>query len=340
MLGLRVRKENAERLRRLLNDRALLSNEYKIFRGNFYIYFPLSASPDGKDAAALRVLGAKIASRSFIPQRREKSYSDLMRKVWDAHPAEAAKGYDILGDIAIIDVSPSLAKKVAGAIIGTNGSISTVLRKGGAVKGRFRTRKFYFVAGKRNYVANYRENGCTFRFDVRTSFFSTRLAYERKRIAGLVKDGEKVVVMFSGVGPFAIEIAKARKNCKVVAIELNKEAHKAALLNKKLNRVENVVLVQGDVKKLAPMYLNFADRIVMPLPKGASKFLGEALLVAKKGCVVHYYAFCRADREQEAVEGIRKFVESHGRRFRLLKKRTVRPYSAREIEIVVDFTVA
>ncbi len=200
-----------------------------------------------------------------------------------------------------------------------------MLRKGGAVKGRFRTRKVYFVAGKRNYVATYRENGCVFRFDVRKSFFSTRLAYERKRLTELVKDGESVVVMFSGVGPFAIEIAKAHRNCRVVAIELNKDAHRAALGNKELNRVGNITLVQGDVKKLAPKYKGFADRVVMPLPKGASKFLGEALLVAKDRCVVHYYAFCRADREKETIEGIKAFVESHGRKFRLLAKREVRP---------------
>ena len=230
-----------------------------------------------------------------------------------------------------------MAKKVAGAIMRTNRSIRTVLRKGGAVKGRYRTRKFHFVAGRKNYIANYRENGCTFRFDVRTAFFSARLAYERKRIAGLAKGGEKVVVMFSGVGPFAIEIAKAHGTCRVVAIELNKEAHKAALENKRLNRIDNVALVQGDVKKLAPEYKGFADRIVMPLPKGASKFLAEALLVAKDSCVVHYYAFCRADREKETVERIRKFVESRGRKFRLIGKRTVRPYSSKEIEIVVDF---
>jgi tRNA (guanine37-N1)-methyltransferase len=336
MLSVRVKKQNAERLRRLLSERGTLSKEYKIFRGNSYIYFPLTSALDGKDAPALKKLGAETTSRRFEPQPHGKSYSELLRKVWDADP-RAAKGYDILGDIAIIDVSLSQAKKVAAAVLGTNASVRTVLRKGGAVKGRFRTRKFYFVAGRRNYVATYRENGCEFRFDVRKSFFSTRLAYERKRLTGLIKDGENVVVMFSGVGPFAIEIAKAHRDCRVVAIELNKEAHNAAIGNRKLNKVDNVDLVQGDVKKLAPKYKGFADRIIMPLPKGASKFLGEALLVAKGRCVIHYYAFCRADRENETVEGIKKFVESRGRRFRLLKKRTVRPYSAREVEIVVDF---
>jgi len=77
----------------------------------------------------------------------------------------------------------------------------------------------------------------------------------------------------------------------------------------------------------------------MPLPKGASKFLGEALLVAKDRCVVHYYTFCKSEREKETLEKIRAFVESHGRRFRLLGKRVVRPYSPTEIEIVVDFAV-
>jgi tRNA (guanine37-N1)-methyltransferase len=337
MPGVRVRKENAERLRRFLSERGMLSKEYRIFRGNFYIYFPLNSRPDVKEAQALRRMGAEASGRRFEPQRRDKSYPELMRRVWDADPDAARKGYEALGGIAVIDASPSVAKEVAAAILRTNPSIRTVLRKAGAVKGRYRTRKFRYVTGERNYVADYRENNCVFRFDVRTAFFSTRLAYERKRIAGLVKGGENVVVMFSGVGPFAIEIAKARSTCRVVAIELNKEAHLAAVENKRLNRADNVTLVQGDVRRLAPKYKGFADRIVMPLPKDASKFLGEAMLVAKDRCVVHYYTFCRSDKEEETLGKIRKYIESRGRAFRLLRKRTVRPYSPTEIEIVVDF---
>lgn len=340
MLGARVRKENAERLRRFLSDRALLSSGYKIFRGNLYIYFPLASEPDAEAARALKGMGAEATARRFEPQPREKSYPELMRKVWDADPDAAKKGYEALGGIAVMDARPSVAKEVARAILKTNPSIRTVLQKAGAVKGRYRTRKFRYVAGKRDYVADYRENGCVFRFDVRTSFFSTRLAYERKRIAGLAKGRESVMVMFSGVGPFAIEIANAHPTCRVVGIELNKEAHNAALENGRLNRAGNVTLVQGDVRKLAPKYEAFADRIVMPLPKDASKFLGEALLVAKDRCVVHYYTFCRADREKETTDKIRKFVESRGRRFRLLGERVVRPYSSKEIEIVVDFQVS
>jgi tRNA (guanine37-N1)-methyltransferase len=207
------------------------------------------------------------------------------------------------------------------------------------VSGRFRTRKFYYVAGRKSYLADYRENGCRFGFDVRDVFFSPRLAHERSRVSGLVKDGESVVVMFSGVGPFAIEIAKAHSNCRVVAIELNAKAHSAAIKNRDLNKVGNVVLAQGDVKKLAPKYKGFADRIVMPLPKGASKFLGEVLEVAKPRCTVHYYEFCRSGGEGEAVERIRKFFESHGKRFRLLATREVVPYSRNVVEIVADFTI-
>ena len=59
MLGLRTKKENAERLRRFLSERALLSKEYKIFRGNSYIYFPLTAGPDEKDVEKVKVLGRR-----------------------------------------------------------------------------------------------------------------------------------------------------------------------------------------------------------------------------------------------------------------------------------------
>jgi len=338
MLGVRVRKGNAEKARLLLSGS--LDKSHTVLRRGSFVFFPLAERPDGRTLKGLRALGVAFSNVDFMPQKRQKSYTELMKRTSGAESGEAARGYDLLGNIAIIDASPAPAKRMASALMRTNRNIKTVLRKGGAVSGRFRTRKFYYVAGRRNYIANYRENGCVFRFDVRDVFFSPRLAHERKRVSGLVKDGESVVVMFSGVGPFAIEIAKMHRRCRVVAIELNAKAHRAAVENKRLNKVDNVDFVQGDVKKLASKYEGSADRIVMPLPKGASRFLGEAILVAKDRCVVHYYAFCKSDQEDETVGKIRAFAESRGRRFRLFGKRVVRPYSRTEIEIAVDFLIS
>ena len=250
-----------------------------------------------------------------------------------------ARGYDLCGNIVVIDAAPEAAKGIGRKLMLENKNIETVLRKGGAVKGRYRTRKFIYVSGRRNYLATYRENGCVFSFDIRKAFFSTRLAFERKRVSSLVRNGERVVVMFAGVGPYSIEIAKLHKKCKVISIELNASASVYAKENARLNKTPNVVVEQGSVEKFGKKYAGFADRIIMPLPKDSASFLHTALEMCGRRCTIHYYAFCKADRTVEEIDKLRAFFTIRKRRFKLLDQRTVRPYSATDIELAVDFVV-
>ncbi|MGV8141392.1 MAG: hypothetical protein ACP5NW_03045 [Candidatus Woesearchaeota archaeon] len=46
------------------------------------------------------------------------------------------------------------------------------------------------------------------------------------------------------------------------------------------------------------------DRIIMPLPKTADEFLDDALAVAKKGTIIHFYDFLHLDKFDEAVQKI------------------------------------
>lgn len=270
---------------------------------------------------------------------RQQAYRDLLSKALGAKELKkTVKSHDMLGNIAIIEEERN-RRKVAEAVMRANRRIETVLLKRGAVKGRYRIRGFSLVAGKRNFMADYKENGCRFIFDVRKVFFSPRLSFERKRISELTKDGEKVMVMFAGVGPFAIEIAKAHRNCTVVAIELNKAAYSYMVENIELNKTKNVTPVLGDVSIAARNYAGFADRIVMPLPRSASEFLEPALLVAKKRCTLHYYTFSKTDEMGKKLSGLRSFFKAHRKRVRLLGKRVVRSYSPQEVELVFDFVV-
>lgn len=251
----------------------------------------------------------------------------------------SAGGYDLYGNIAVIEADPSAARAMARRLMRENGNVKTVLRKGGAVSGRYRTRKYVYVAGRRSTLAEYRENGCLFRFDIAKVFFSTRLAFERKRVSELVREGENVVVMFAGVGPYAIEIAKRDRKGRVVAMELNAAACRYMRANAQINKTGNVVVEKGDAARLAGKYNGFADRIVMPLPASAHRFLPGALAMCGKRCVLHYYAFCRRDGVKEMAKGVRKAIEAKGRRSRLIGMRIVRPYSATIVEVVLDMLV-
>lgn len=250
-----------------------------------------------------------------------------------------AKGYDILGNIAIIDVEKG-ERATAKKIMAEHSMVTTVIAKAGAVSGKYRIRKFRYVAGEKTYVATYKENNCIFKFDVRKSFFSNRLSFERARILDLVKEKETVLVMFAGVGPFAIEIAKSHPKAKVVAIELNKEAYKSMVDNMTANKIKNMTAVLGDVSTASNRYKNSSNRIIMPLPMKSMEFLDQVLLVAKKDAIVHIYTFgSKESAFAEARQKISEHAKQKGYKVSFLFERVARDYSFNQIEVAVDYKI-
>ncbi len=250
--------------------------------------------------------------------------------------------YDMLGGTAIIEFrgSRAAARKAALELMSFDERVKTVLLKAGPVTGKYRTRKLAYLAGVKKYTVDYRENGCTFRFDPRKTFFSSRLSFERSRILALAKDGEDVCVMFAGVGPFAIELAKRFKGSIVTAMEENPASCRYLEENIALNRTPNVIPVKGDVKKVAKNYRESADRIIMPLPWSSLDFLGEAIQVAKKRATIHIYIF---GKTQGLEADSWKKIAAHAKKNRYAAKRiftrAVRTYSATESEIVIDYAI-
>lgn len=262
----------------------------------------------------------------------------------DPNPVGKSRiGYDLLGRTAIIEFrgSRANAKKAALELMRFDDRVKTVLLKAGPVTGKYRTRKLSHLAGKRSYMVEYRENGCLFRFDPRKTFFSSRLSFERSRILKVAEDGEDVYVMFAGVGPFAIELAKKFRGSIITAIEENPASCRYMKENIALNRVKNVILVKGDVKKVARNYRGSADRIIMPLPWSSLDFLDEAVMVAKKHATIHIYIFGKTKNLEESSW---KRISAHGKKNRYTAKklftRAVRTYSATESEIVIDYRIS
>lgn len=265
-----------------------------------------------------------------------------MKDQESAKKGRSTIGYDLLGTTAIIEFrgSRAAAKKEALKLMKFDPRITTVLLKAGPVTGKFRTRKLAYLAGARKYNVEYRENGCTFRFDPRKTFFSSRLSFERSRILGLAKDGEWVCVMFAGAGPFAIELGKKFKASIVTAIEENPASVRYMKENVALNRTPNVIPVKGDVKKVAKKYKASAERVIMPLPWSSLDFLDQAAMIAKKRAIVHIYIFGKTKGLES--NSWRK-ITAHAKKNRYAAKkiftRAVRTYSATESEIVIDYEI-
>ncbi len=256
-------------------------------------------------------------------------------------PSKAAH-FDLLGSTAIIETKnlKDKGKSLAELILKNNKNIKTVLAKAGPVTGQYRTRKYRYVAGKRRYTVEYRESGCTFSFDPRRTFFSPRLSYERSRINGLVNGGENVMVLFAGAGPFVVVIAKSHKDVHVVGIEKNPYAYRMMKKNIANNKVLNAIADKGDVKKRAHFYSGFADRVVMPLPWSSIDFLDDAIRIAKHEAIIHIYVFGETKSVlKESLKLIKLHAKKNHYSVKRLFSRTVRPYSAKESEIVIDFKI-
>ena len=229
-------------------------------------------------------------------------------------PAYQRIPQDVIGDIAILKfpkgVLVSERKKVAIEVMERNKNVKVVLEKVGRVSGRLRKHKTKWLAGEKRKDTVHKESGCVFKLNVDETYFSARLSEERKRVAEdickKIKNKQKILVMFAGVGPFPIVIAKKlkRKNKKVeiVSSEINKKASGFAVENVKLNKVSDYVdVVQGDSRKLRGKF----DVIVMPRPNLKTTFLDSTMKLSKKGTVIYYYGF---GGRKEVLDEVKKEV--------------------------------
>ncbi len=335
MRFLKVPKKQAEKIRQQLVENGILNGSYKLIREKVFVLIPVKKKHGDFE----------VVEREGEKFERTPSLKEYLSSFLKPEELEQVTGsYDIIGDIAIIEVPESLEKKkkkIAEAILKIHKNVKTVLRKLGAMEGVFRTRKMKHVAGEKRTTTLYTEHGVKMMLDVSKVYFSVRLSNERKRIASQVKKGEKILALFAGVGPFPLVISKKHPDAEIVAIELNPVAVEFMHRNVVLNKASNIRVIEGDVRKVVPRhYEDWADRIIMPLPKSAETFLDVAAKAAKDGCIVHLYVFAGGDDpEKEAENRLNEIAEKSGIKYELLNARIVRPYAPRVYQIVLDIKI-
>lgn len=214
---------------------------------------------------------------------------------------------DIVGDIAILKFSrwvPRIYKKFyAWKFLKNNQHVKVVLEKTSGFSGELRTQKTRRIAGENRKDTIHRENDCSFYLDVDETYFSSRLSQDRKIMAEetlkVIKNKSRALVMFAGVSPFSIVLARSLKKNKIVAeiisSELNEKACEYGEKNVRMNKVADYVkVVCGDSRKLctdlARKNQKF-DFIFMLRPNLEETFLDSALKVAKKGAIIYYHGF-------------------------------------------------
>ncbi|MFH1501201.1 MAG: methyltransferase domain-containing protein [archaeon] len=236
--------------------------------------------------------------------------------------------FDIIGGIAILKPEGKLKdrKKFAEKLLKERRSVKTVVEKSEKVQGRLRTPRFKHLAGVKTLETIHIESGCKFKVNLRNCYFSPRLSHQRLEIASQCKKKDKVLVLFAGVAPYSIVIAK-KKGCKVTSVELGRECSKYAKENVKLNKLSNVEVVQADVKKMK-LKEKF-DRIVMPRPQLKDSFLEYIWPLTKKGTTVYYYDFARKQNLGKILENIyigSKTAKKKVKILKVIKASEIAPY--------------
>lgn len=254
------------------------------------------------------------------------------------------RGIDILGNIAIVKfpwgASLSVKKKEAQKVLKVHKGVLTVVEKTEKFKGRLRTQTTRHLAGMKTKDVIYKENGCVFRFNIDTCYFSPRLSQERLEVAKMVKKGEDILVMFGGVAPFAVVIARQGKAKRVVSVELSRECSRYALENAKRNKVDRIVeVVQGDVRKVVPKLNEKFDRIVMARPNLKDPFLDAGFKAVRKDGLVQWYGFYPEEEKEEMLDMIKNEAKKAKKKIKIISVKKAGDIGVRKFRWRVDVKV-
>jgi len=348
---LRIPKNCGEKCLARVKKMSLFNREYRVQREQGYLLVPLTRELLAVELLELKKVlpQAEICTRRFYERvGRQNKLVDLLAVKLQPHlVASLPHAIDFVGDIAVVEIPPELEiyKKIVGeAIMMAYKSVRTVLAKSSAISGVYRLRTFEVVAGEAKTETVHKEFGCSFHVDLAKAYFSPRLSYEHNRVASLVREGETVVDMFTGVGAFPILIAKKQRDVQVYAIDVNPDAFEFLKKNVSVNRVGSVVTpILGDAKEIATSELTgTADRVIMNLPETAIEYVGVACRVIKpEGGVIHYYEFSNSSHSTEtAISRLTEAIRQSSRCVeKVLAARIVRGVAPFTYQVGVDVEI-
>ncbi len=346
---IKIPAKKGEKVRKLLQEVQLLAKDYKILAEGVTLFIPLQ--PDTKIEKIRTLLeddSIEMGTRLFEPAiEGPRTLVEALEGVLS--PKEIGflpRAYDLIGDIAVLEIPEEIEAHsihIGKAFRSVHSNFSTVLAKKGAITGATRVREYRLLAGVDKTRTVHTEYGCKIAVDLANAYFSPRLLEEHNRVSDQVDVGEVVVDMFTGVGPFALHIAR-KQNAHVVAIDINPLAiellRESMTMNKMVGTIEPIV---ADAHKYVPTNFDHdVDRVVMNHPSGAFEFIADACQSLREGGIMHYYDFGAGENpEDEIVSKVSRLVRATGRRIHeVLHVRRVRNSAPYEYQMVVDLVIS
>lgn len=348
---MKVPRNLGEKAIRILTDLDLIDRGLKISRNTHHVFIPIKGKPSESHMEVIEreIHEFDICIKSF--QRYAKPARSILDVLEDKLPphllACLPRSIEFIGDIAILEIPEELEgyKQLIGeAVMDVFKRVRSVLVKSSGIGGTYRIRSYEVVAGSEDTETIHKEYGCKYLVDPKRVYFSPRLSYERYRIASQVADGEIVIDMFTGVGPFSILIAKLHRDVTVYSIDINPDAIRYLEENIRINRVEGrVIPILGDVKDVVENKLRgIADRVIMDLPEKAMDYMDVACIALKpSGGIIHYYEFTTKPYASDDIERrLREAIVKSGRVMGgILYSRIVKEVAPYRWQLAVDVKV-
>ena len=311
-----------------LMEKGQMNMEYRIKACDEHGYIPINDNVDG-----FEIVDIELEPMKRVPH----NFSQILKD--DLTPAEIEElrtSFDTIGDTVILEIPENLENKknkIGDAVLKFTKRRSIYMKKS-AIKGTTRIRELEFLSGVDNPVTIHKEHGVRLKLDISKVYFSPRLATERKRVMESVCDGENILDMFCGIGPYPIVIAR-NKQVNIVAVDINKDAIKYLNENIKLNKLKgNIKTYTGDIREVSDTFKLKFDRIIMNLPGLAYTFLDVAVNLIEDGGIINYYEF--SDTYETGIKRLGDACDKLGKKVEIINTRKVKSTSPGEWHIAID----
>jgi tRNA (guanine37-N1)-methyltransferase len=319
MLAAFTKLKTAQKVKKFLIKKNLLNRDYNIVKQFDSIYYPITKKANIPHSKVVNVKFSFPGKENLITVE-----SLLENKLTQNQLKILPKSQEMVGKIMILEIPEKLKSKekiIAEAYLKLNKNIETIVKKQKMHKGEFRLRKVKVLAGKKSKETTHIENGIKMKLHLEKTYFSSRLANERLRIAKKIKKGENVLVLFSGAAPYPLVLAKNSLAKSIVGVEINPLAHRYAVDNVQLNNfTKRVSVTLGNVRVILPKMKRKFDRIAMPLPKTGEEFLHVALPKTKKNAIIHLYMFLHDKDVKKELLRVKEICKNLKRPVKLLRK--------------------
>jgi tRNA wybutosine-synthesizing protein 2 len=280
------------------------------------------------------------------PDPRAPDLGDRLReRGWtDAECDQAPSSWAVLGSVILADFGDCPQPgEVGEALLELHREADTVLDRGDGVDGEHREPDVSVVAGAGDTETIHVEHGTRYAMDLAQVMFSPGNKAERARMGEAVRDGERVLDMFAGIGYFALPMARA--GASVTAVEKNPTAFRFLVENAQLNDVAgNLDTILGDCRDVEAS----ADRVVMgyydalggPVAGEDPGYLAAALAALDSGGLLHVHAAVpEAELWDRPIGRLREGCERADRGVEVLEKRRVKSHSEGVFHVVLDARV-